>query len=147
MRNTRIFISAVITFVLLSACSSTRKLPKNEVLTSMQLTNQYFMNKWPDAGKSIITNKERPSNIWTRAVYYEGLMALYTIDPKKEYYDYAVQWGDKHNWGLRDGIETRNADDQACGQTYIDLYLIDKRPERIKDIKASIDADGKKRKK
>jgi len=105
----------------------------------MQLTNQYFMNKWPDAGKSIITNKERPSNIWTRAVYYEGLMALYSIDPKKEYYDYAVQWGDKHNWGLRNGIETRNADDQACGQTYIDLYLIDKRPERIKDIKASIE--------
>ncbi|MCH5718366.1 hypothetical protein [Niabella hibiscisoli] len=41
------------------------------------------MTKWPDPGKSIITNKERPSNIWTRAVYYEGLMALNTIDPQK----------------------------------------------------------------
>ena len=84
MRNTTICLSAIVTFVLLSACSATRNLPKNEVLTSMQLTNQYFMNKWPDAGKSIITNKERPSNIWTRAVYYEGLMALYSIDPKKK---------------------------------------------------------------
>ncbi|MDB5249742.1 MAG: glycoside hydrolase family 88 protein [Segetibacter sp.] len=97
------------------------------------------MNKWPDAGKSIITNRERPSNIWTRAVYYEGLMALYNIDKQQEYYDYAVQWGEKHKWGLRNGVNNRNADDQACGQTYIDLYLIDKKPERIKDIKASVD--------
>jgi rhamnogalacturonyl hydrolase YesR len=72
-------------------------------------------------------------------VYYEGLMALYSVDKKKVYYDYAVDWGTKHNWGLRDGIKTRNGDNQACGQTYLDLYLIDKNEERIKDIKASMD--------
>lgn len=38
------------------------------------------------------------------------------------------------------GIKTRNADDQACGQTYIDLYLMDKKEERIKNIKACIDS-------
>lgn len=112
---------------------------KKQVLKSLVLTNAYFMNKWPDAGKSIITNKERPSNIWTRAVYYEGLMSLYQIKPDKAYYDYAVQWGEKHNWGLRDGISTRNADNQCCGQTYLDLYNIDQQPVRVKDIKASID--------
>lgn len=112
---------------------------KKKVLKSLELANAYFMNKWPDAGKSIITNRERPSNIWTRAVYYEGLMGLYTIKADKAYYDYAVQWGDKHNWGLRDGVKTRNADNQACGQTYIDLYHIDKKPARIKDIKESMD--------
>jgi unsaturated rhamnogalacturonyl hydrolase len=112
---------------------------KKNVLKSLELTNAYFMNKWPDAGKSIITNRERPSNIWTRAVYYEGLMSLYQIKADKAYYDYAVQWGEKHKWGLRDGVGTRNADNQACGQTYIDLYNIDKKPERIKDIKESMD--------
>ena len=106
----------------------------------MRLCNAYFMQKWPDPGKSIITNRERPSNIWTRAVYYEGLMELYRIDKKKEYYDYAVDWGNKHKWGLRSGATTRNADDQCCGQTYIDLYLIDKQPERIAAIKTSIDS-------
>jgi len=132
-----------ISFILLSISVQllfAQKIPnKKEVLKVLKATNAYFMNKWPDAGKSIITNKERPSNIWTRAVYYEGLMNLYKIVPEKSYYDYAVQWGQKHNWGLRNGIVTKNADDQACGQTYIDLYLIDKQPERIKDIKASID--------
>ncbi|WP_421939002.1 glycoside hydrolase family 88 protein [Pedobacter sp.] len=124
-----------------SLCSAeAQKIPsKKEVLKTLKLTNAYFMNKWPDAGKSIITNKERPSNIWTRAVYYEGLMNLYQILPDKNYYDYAVQWGDKHQWGLRDGIKTKNADNQAAGQTYIDLYNIDPKPARIKDIKASID--------
>lgn len=119
---------------------------RKKVLKAMTLSNAYFMNKWPDAGKTIITNKERPSNIWTRAVYYEGLMNLYKIKADKAYYDYAVQWGEKHKWGLSGGIQTRNADNHACGQTYIDLYTIDPQPERIKDIKASMDrmmASGK----
>lgn len=124
----------------LAKSADAQKLPsKKSILKSMQLTNQYFMNKWPDPGKSIITNKERPSNIWTRAVYYEGLMALHKIDPNKKYYDYAVEWGEKHNWGLNGGTTTRNADNQCCGQTYIDLYLIDKKEERVKDIKTNID--------
>lgn len=119
--------------------SDLSKIDKKHLLKSLRLANNYFVNKWPDTGKSIITNRERPSNIWTRAVYYEGLMALHKIDPQKSYYDYAVSWGENHKWGLRNGIQTRNADDQCCGQTYIDLYLLDKKDERIKDIKASID--------
>jgi len=126
-----------------TVASTAQKIPaKKKVLKTLRLTNQYFMNKWPDAGKPIFTNIERPSNIWTRAVYYEGLMALYQTDKQQAYYDYALQWGEKHKWGLRGGIKTRNADNQCCGQTYIDMYLIDNKqhPERVKDIKASIDS-------
>jgi unsaturated rhamnogalacturonyl hydrolase len=120
---------------------SAQKLPKKQqTLAAMTRANAYFMAKWTDTGKEIVTEKARPSNIWTRAVYYEGLMALYTIDAKKIYYDYAVSWGNSHKWGLRSGISTRNADNQCCGQTYIDLYLIDPQPERIHDIKASMDS-------
>lgn len=131
----------LLTLVILQSCFAQKIPSKKSILKPMRQANEYFMNKWPDAGKTIYTNIERPSNIWTRAVYYEGLMALYSIDKKKTYYDYALQWGEKHKWGLRGGVATRNADNQACGQTYIDLYLIDNRqnPERIKDIKTSID--------
>ncbi len=102
------------------------------------------MAKWPDTGQEIVTNKTRPSNIWTRAVYYEGLMALYGIDNQTRYYDYAVAWGEAHHWGLRSGPNTRNADDQCCAQTYIDLYQLDRnrgqtKPERIRDIRAAVD--------
>jgi rhamnogalacturonyl hydrolase YesR len=121
--------------------AATQKIPaRKKILKPMRLANQYFMDKWPDAGKTIFTNIERPSNIWTRAVYYEGLMALHEIDKKKTYYDYALQWGEKHKWGLRGGVNTRNADNQCCGQTYIDLYHLDgnRNPERIKAITESI---------
>jgi len=114
-------------------------LNKEQILEKLELTNSYFMKKWPDVGKEIVTDKARPSNIWTRGVYYEGLMALYKLKPLPEYLDYAVKWGEAHKWGLRDGTRTRNADNHCCGQTYIDLYLIDPKPERIKDIKESVD--------
>ncbi|MGB3008051.1 MAG: glycoside hydrolase family 88 protein, partial [Chitinophagaceae bacterium] len=135
-----IYLSILLLF---SASVDAQKLPcGKKILKTLRLTNQYFMDKWPDAGKPIFTNIERPSNIWTRAVYYEGLMSLYNIDKKKTYYDYTLQWGEKHKWGLRGGVKTRNADNQCCGQTYIDMYLLDNQqhPERVKDIKASIDS-------
>jgi unsaturated rhamnogalacturonyl hydrolase len=135
----------LLTFICLlgvfSTSSLAQKLPKKkQTLAAMTLANAYFMAKWTDTGKPIVTNKTRPSNIWTRAVYYEGLMALHKIDPQKTYYNYAVSWGNSHKWGMRNGISTRNADDHCCGQTYIDLYLMDKKDERIHDIKASMDS-------
>ena len=138
----RIYILFCIIF-LIQLSSQAQKLPsKKSRLKTATLANQYFMNKWPDPVKPIYVpsrNRTWPSNMWTTAVYYEGLMALYHIDNKKAYYDYAVDWGTKHQWNLRDGTKTRNGDNQACGQTYIDLYLIDKKAERIDSIKASID--------
>jgi Predicted unsaturated glucuronyl hydrolase involved in regulation of bacterial surface properties, and related proteins len=144
IKRTVFFLLILFSFTIVHA----QKLPsKKNIVQVMRLTNQYFMNKWPDPGKTIVTNRERPANIWTRAVYYEGLMALYEIDKQKKYYDYAVDWAEKHKWSMRSGANTRNADDQTCGQAYIDLYLIDKKPERIKDIKTSIDGMVKSEKK
>lgn len=129
-------------FVVVQTATAQKLAAKKQVLQTITLANKYFMDKWPDPGKPIyVPSRSRtwPSHIWTRAVYYEGLMALYSVDKQKAYYDYAVDWGTKHQWNLRDGTKTRNGDNQACGQTYIDLYLIDKKPERIDSIKASID--------
>jgi unsaturated rhamnogalacturonyl hydrolase len=135
--NQSLLLAFLLTFVSVQA----QKLPaKKEIRAILEKSNAYFMQKWPDAGKTIVTNRERPSNIWTRAVYYEGLMALYAIDPRQAYYDYAVDWSQKHNWSMRSGAHTRNADDQCCGQTYIELYLIDKKEERIRDIRTAIDS-------
>jgi rhamnogalacturonyl hydrolase YesR len=67
-------------------------------------------------------------------------MALNGIDPNPSFVDYAVRWGEAHKWNLREGdARTRNADNQCCGQTYLDLYAMDPKPERIAAIKQSID--------
>lgn len=136
----KFFYTLLLLFVLQS--DHAQKLPQPEkVLQTLRLANKYFMDKWPDAGKETVTNKVRPSNLWTRAVYYEGLVGLYQVDPQQIYKDYMMQWGEKHRWGLWGGVTVRNADNQCCAQTYIDLYLMDgsKHPERISAITSAID--------
>jgi rhamnogalacturonyl hydrolase YesR len=118
------------------------------VLEAMRRANDWFMGAHPDATADIVTDKTRPSNLWTRAAYYEGLMGLYNVEPdatrKGSYYDYAVAWGESptHPWLLANtkaGVMSTDANNQACGQTYIDLYKIDPQPIRIQEIKANLD--------
>ncbi|MGO3805176.1 MAG: glycoside hydrolase family 88/105 protein [Sphingobacterium sp.] len=145
MPQIKIFCCLIVFSLFLGiGCASKRNIPvaqpqKTEIIAVLRQANDYFMNKWPDTGEPLYTTRWRPSNIWTRAVYYEGLLALNQVDPQRRYYDYAVDWGEKHQWGMRNGIQTRNADDQACGQTYLDLYQIDQQEERIAAIKENID--------
>lgn len=126
--------------VLLFTVSGAQQMPsKVKVLEKMILANDYFMQKWPDPGTPIVGDKVRPSNIWTRASYFEGLMALYQIKPETKFLDYAIRWGESHQWGLAYRNDNRNADDMGCGQTYIDLYKIDPKPERIKILQEAVD--------
>lgn len=108
-------------------------------LAKLRLANRWFMQAWPDPGKTIVTNRERPSNIWTRSVYYEGLLALHALDPNPQYLDYALRWATFHQWGMRNGTQTRNADDQCCAQVYLALYEMDSKPERIAKVKENLD--------
>ncbi len=119
--------------LLLAAVSAgAQELPQQgEVLRAMRLANGYFMAKWPDPGKDVV--------VWNRAVYFEGLMALYSIDPERKYYEYAKAWGEGHRWMPVNGPGTRLADDQAAGQTWIDLYQIDAKPERIRNVRENVD--------
>ena len=98
-----------------------------DVLETAQKANDYFMAKYDDPTKPTFVRKIRPSSLWTRAVYYEGLMELYTIDQQQRYIDYAMRWADFHNWTPRNGVTTTDADDQCCGQTY---YLLQPFTER-----------------
>jgi unsaturated rhamnogalacturonyl hydrolase len=135
-----ILFYSLITLIFSFSNLSSQSVPKDKTMSAMVLANKYFMEKWPDVGKVIVTDRSRPSNIWTRGVYYEGLMALYKLKPDTGYLNYALRWGEFHKWGMRSGIKTRNADDQCCGQTYLDIYLMDTtKKERFRDIKTSID--------
>lgn len=95
-----------------------------EVLDAAHNANDYFMAKYADPTEPTNVKKIRPSSLWTRAVYYEGLMALYGIDPKNEYIDYTDRWAAFHKWTPRDGTSTRDADNQCCSQTYLDRFVM-----------------------
>lgn len=135
-------INTIILFVALGfGVVKAQDLPdKKETLKTVTKVNDYFMKKYADyRTPSFVKNVTRPSNIWTRGVYYEGLMALYSVYPRDDYYKYAVDWSNYHEWGFRNGTTTRNADDYCASQTYIDLYNICPDPERIRKVKANID--------
>ena len=128
--------------------SLTRNPEKEDVLKALRLANDYFMTKWSDPGQPIpypSRNRDYETNVWTRAFYYVGLTQLWKIDPQQRYLDYALAWGNFHDWGLRGAMEgwrTRNADNQCAGQTYLFLYELDpQKPERyIAHIKRSVDS-------
>lgn len=113
--------------------------PRAETLKTLMLVNGYFMKKYADYTQPSFTDRVRPSNIWTRGVYYEGLMALHRIYPNGDLYRYAHDWAAFHKWGMRNGNTTRNADDYCCGQTYIDLYNIEPDPAKLTNIRLCID--------
>lgn len=107
---------------LLVATNNTMAQNAQDVLNVIRKANNYFMQKYEDPTLPTFVKKERPSNLWTRAVYYEGLMALYEIDHNQCYLDYTDKWANFHKWSPRNGIKSTDADDQCCGQTYVDIY-------------------------
>jgi len=111
----------------------------NNVMKTLRKVNDYFMIKYADPTLPTNVNRVRPSSLWTRAVYYEGLMALYEIDKDPRYIDYTDRWGNFHKWTPRNGVKTNDADDQCCGQTYFERYLQSGGDEKIKPILENLD--------
>ena len=108
---------------LLMVLSATAQSPKaDDVLAHLRKANDYFMAKYSDPTRATFVKKVRPSSLWTRAVYYEGLMALNAIDPQPRYTQYVDRWASFHQWTPRDGIQTCDADNQCCAQTYLMRY-------------------------
>lgn len=108
---------------MLALTATAQTVTKADVLSAARSANDYFMAKYSEPEQPTRVKKERPSSLWTRAVYYEGLMTLYAIDKQQRYLDYTDRWASFHKWTPRNGITTRDADDQCCCQTYIDRFI------------------------
>ena len=130
----------VFSLILLSTCLSlgvSAQPTRQEVMAAMELANDHFIRKYPDPGKPTFVKKERPSNLWTRGVYFEGLTALTELErltggaKYKDYYKYIYDWGTAHKWTPRNGVTTRDADDYCCCQTYLDMYWMENPQETV----------------
>ncbi|MCW3806943.1 glycoside hydrolase family 88/105 protein [Plebeiibacterium marinum] len=139
MRQVRFIVLVTALSCFWGLAQSQKDIDREDALKSIVKVNSYFMEKYSDYTATSNVGRVRPSNIWTRGVYYEGLMALYSILPKEEYYRYAYDWAAFHKWGYRDGTVTRNADDYCAGQTYIDLYRLNQEPVCIRKVRANLD--------
>ena len=81
---------------------------------------------------------ERNENLWARAAFYAGVMAAYRSTGERKYLEGATGWAEGRGWRL--GDRPRHADDQAPGQTYLELYLLKKQPAMMAHTKSTLDA-------
>ncbi len=132
MPSTHITATASNSMSRAAASNDATTVSATDVLQTIRLANDYFMAKYADPTVPTNVKRVRPSSLWTRAVYYEGLMAVYEIDPQQRYLDYVDQWASFHQWTPRNGVTTCDADDQCCGQTYLMRY------EQTKDRKMMV---------
>ena len=130
--------NAAVKTATVKAASDKESLMK-EILEVSQRTNNYFMAKYSDPTLDTYVKKVRTSNLWTRAVYYEGLMALYEIDPQQRYLDYTDRWADYHKWTARGSVNDTDADNQCCQQTYIDRYIQTGGKKDLNKVKENLD--------
>ena len=130
---------AILLGTLMMATTLSAQNAAQQVLSTTQKVNDYFMAKYADPTLPTNVKKVRPSNLWTRAVYYEGLMALNEIDPQPRYMDYTDRWAEFHQWTPRNGVKTCDADDQCCEQTYLMRYEMNKNEKILSTTLENLD--------
>ncbi len=79
-----------------------------------------------------------PNDDWTEGVGDAGFMALVGVSGKPDYRDTMLRVGSKNRWKL--GPQTWHADDQVVGQTYAELYQLQREPKMIAAMRAQFDA-------
>lgn len=75
---------------------------------------------------------------WVPASFYTGVMELYKTSKDEKYLNQAIKWSESNNW--QTGPRFGYADDIACGQTYLEIYMIKKDTSMISHLKAVLDS-------
>lgn len=74
---------------------------------------------------------------WVQGAFYTGLMALTDISASERFEEAMIGIGEANAWGT--GADPYNSDDQVVGQAYVELFLKERKPERIGVVKENID--------
>jgi unsaturated rhamnogalacturonyl hydrolase len=127
----RIFLAGIIFLACLDIYA--QNISSKQTMESMILANKYFTGKHPDVSRTKISG-------WYRSVYFDGLMDLYKINQDTAFINSIMKWAQFNLWGLPEGTNSRNTENQSIGQVYIDLYMLNRyKEERIRNIRTCID--------
>jgi unsaturated rhamnogalacturonyl hydrolase len=80
---------------------------------------------------------QETDNDWIRATFFPGVLALHEVTRDSKYRDAAIAWGEKFKWTPPG--DQRMADRLACGQTYCELFFLERDPQMIAPFRAAID--------
>jgi rhamnogalacturonyl hydrolase YesR len=82
---------------------------------------------------------DEPQTDWTWAALYTGLMAVPPQVAGDKYQQAIMQLGDRLQW--QPGPRVLHADDQAIGQTYVELYLLHKDAKMLAPMRDRLDQE------
>jgi rhamnogalacturonyl hydrolase YesR len=84
-----------------------------------------------------LKNPKHALNDWTNAAFYAGVFAAYETTGSNKLYEALLQMGESNKW--MPGNRWYHADDQAIGQTYVDIYRIEKDKKMIQPLIETLD--------
>jgi len=74
---------------------------------------------------------------WVRGTYYTGVMALYRTTRDPAILKQAIAWAEKHQWEI--GTDGPPVNRNTCCQTYLELYFLNRQPQRILNARTYVD--------
>lgn len=83
-------------------------------------------------------SESRFNRLWTFAALYDGLLAASAATHHPEGHDAVLRAAERWQWQLED-TRFPHADDEALGQSYLDLYAEHPAPDRLAPTKAIMD--------
>lgn len=80
---------------------------------------------------------DRPSINWQAAPFWAGVLAANRATGDQAFYDEAKKWAEGTQWKITGRFF--HADDTAVGQAYTEMYLKEKDPKMIADLKGKLE--------
>lgn len=102
---------------------------RRDVAKAMKLVADWQVNRLP----------AQPQYDWTWAALYTGFMAVPDQIAGDKYKNAVMKIGEELNW--QPGPRVMFADDQAVGQSYLELYMIHKDPKMMEPMRARLDTE------
>lgn len=102
---------------------------KEKIIAIMNKVNDYqYSHPWIKDDRN-----------WIRGTYYTGVMALYKTTQKQRILNQVTDWAQKHKW-MEGTEDDAPANRLTCGQTYLELYFLMKKPEMIEPLRRWVDS-------
>ncbi|HEV2135659.1 MAG TPA: glycoside hydrolase family 88 protein [Terracidiphilus sp.] len=105
------------------------KITRRDVGKAMKLVADWQLSRMP----------AQPQYDWTWAALYTGFMGVPQKIAGDKYKNAVMKIGEESNW--QPGPRVMHADDQAVGQSYLELYTIHKDPKMIGPMRARLDTE------
>ena len=105
------------------------KFKRRDLAKAMKLVADWQLGRMPD----------QPQYDWTWAALYTGFLAVPDQVDGQKYKNATMKIGEELNW--QPGPRVMHADDQAVGQSYLELYEIHKDPKMMEPMRARLDTE------